>query len=179
MRGVSVEGYNVLELMRLRSMPTDDQAPPMPTSLGNEYVAPLVDGDPLAVLAWRDGVSSPSLAIPYDIVAPPSRHWLGEPLREWSGEGGVIFLTMDSEVADPLPGGLRAFIDFDTETVTWRVVSLMSGRAHGPRYKDYKTFRFHKPEYESVIARLPSQSVYGWEAHLSINQQWWDAVLGR
>ena len=164
---------NKLELMRLRvhAMREDRVVP-------EDYVAPIVDGVALGVLAWRENVQTPSLGIPYAVVAPPSRHWSGEPVEEWTGKGGVVFLTMDCEVVDPLPGGLRAFMDFGVEDVTWRVVSLIGWNEGQPVYREFRTFIFQRGEYESVIAGIPSLPAHPWDEHLLINKQWWDAVSG-
>lgn len=141
-------------------------------------VATLVNGEGLAANAWRDGVLSPGLAIPYEVVAPPSRHWLGEPDPAWSGPGGVVFITMDSEVGDPLPGGLRAVMEFTDDVATWRVVNVVAWKAGQPHlYRAYRTFHFERARYEAQIAGLPAAPIHDWTAELPINKQWWAAVL--
>ena len=170
--------FDELELMRLQALEYDDDGRPLGRAPGPGLVAPIVNGMPLAVTAWRDGVVGPGLAIPYEVVAPPSRHWLGEPDAAWSGPGGVVFLTMHSEVGDPLPGGLRAFVAFTGDSVTWRLVNLDGWQADGrPLYREYRSFRFDRPRYETQIAGLPSAPIHDWTAELPINKQWWAAVF--
>jgi hypothetical protein len=165
--------------MRLQVLEYDDDNRPIGRCPGPGRVAPLVNGTALAVVAWRDGLVGPSLAIPYEVVAPPSGHWLGGPDPAWSGPGGVVLLTMDSEVNDPLPGGLRAFMTFTEDLVTWRLVNRRGSQPDGqPVYREYRTFHFYRSRYEARIAGLPSYEVYDWTAELPINKQWWAAVLG-
>ena len=125
-----------------------------------------MNGTALAVNAWRDGVVGPGLAIPYEVVAPPSRHWLGQPDPAWSGRGGVVFITMDREVGDPLPGGLRALMAFTGNLVTWRLVNPVGWNAHRQLvHRDYRTFHFDRARYEAQIAGLPSAPVHDWSAN--------------
>ena len=173
------EPLDELELMRLQVLEYDDDGRPIRRCPGPGFVAPIVNGMALAVNGWRDGVVGAGLAIPYEAVAPPSQHWLGQPDPAWSGPGGVVFLTMDSEVGHPLPGGLRAFLTFTGDLVTWRLVNIVGWQAdHQPLYREYLTYRFDRPPYETLIAELPSSPVYDWTAELLINKQWWAAVLG-
>ena len=86
---------------------------------------------------------------------------------------------MDSEVGDPLPGGLRAFIALTEDVVTWRIVNLVGWQPDRlPVYQDYRAFHFDRAHYERQIAGLPSAPVYDWSAELPINQLWWAAVSG-
>lgn len=171
--------FDELELMRLQVLKYDDSGRAIGRSLGPGDVAPLVNGVALAVSAWRDGVVGPGLTIPYEVVAPPFRHWLGQPDPAWSGRGGVVFITMDGAVGDPLPDGLRAFMTFTGDLVTWRLVNIVGWEAdRQPVYRDYRTFRFDRARYEAQIAGLPSAPVQDWTAELNINKQWWDAVCG-
>ena len=171
--------FDELELMRLHALEYDNSGRPLGRLPGAGAVAPLVNGAALAVNAWRDNVAAPPLAIPYEVVAPPSRHWLGQPDPQWSGPGGVFFITMDSEVGDPLPGGLRAFMAFNEDLVTWRIVNLVGWQSDRlPVYQDYRTFHFDRAQYERQIAGLPSAPIYDWSAELPINKLWWAAVSG-
>jgi hypothetical protein len=178
----AVESSELLDefrLMRLQGLEYDDSGQPVGRCPGSGEVAPVVNGEALAVRAWRDGVMGPSLAIPYEVIAPPSRHWLGEPNPKWSGPGGVVFVTMDSEVGDPLPGGLRAQMEFIVDVVTWNVVNLVGWTASRlPVYLDYRTLRFDRAQYEAQIAGLPSAPIHDWSAELPINKEWWAAVTG-
>jgi hypothetical protein len=90
-----------------------------------------------------------------------------------------MFLTMDSQVGDPLPGGVRAFMAFTGDSVTWRLVNLGGRQEDGrPVYREYRSFRFERPRYETQIAGLPSAPIHDWSAELLINKQWWAAVFG-
>lgn len=171
--------FDQLELLRLQPFEYDDSGGTIGRWPGPGDVAPLVNGAALAVSAWRDGMVGPGLTIPYEVVAPPSLHWLGQPDPLWSGPGGVVFITMDGSVGDPLPGGLRAFMAFTEDVVTWRIVDLVGWEGdRQPIYRDYRTFRFDRGKYEAQIAGLPSAPVQDWTAELPINKQWWAAVEG-
>jgi hypothetical protein len=123
--------FDELELLRLQPLEYDDSGRTIGRWPGLGDVAPLVEGTALAVSAWRDGIVGPGLTIPYEVIAPPSLHWLGGPDPQWSGPGGVVFITMDGSVGDPLPGGLRALMAFTEDVVTWRIVDLVAGKATG------------------------------------------------
>ena len=174
----SPQPFDDFELIRLQGLQYDDSGRPLRRCPGPGAVATLVNGEALAANAWREGLVGPGLAIPYEVVAPPSQHWLGEPDSSWCGPGGVVFVTMDSEVGDPLPGGLRAFMEFTDDVVTWNVVNLVgweTGRS--PVYRPYRAFHFERIRYEAQIAGLPSAPIHDWTPDLPINKQWWAAVL--
>lgn len=168
---------NQLELIRLRSEPriTDASGLVIESFEGCDYVAAVVDGESVAVRALRDGVGMPSLAIPLEVVMPPSRHWLGEPVAAWSYSNGAVCLAMDSEVDDPLPNGLRAIIEVGAHEVTWRMLRAVPLADGELSYGDYRVLRFDRARYEAELEGLGDVVPLPWNAELRMNREWWAA----
>lgn len=169
---------NRLTLLRLHTHPstTTEHGYLIPSWPGHDYVAPLVDGESVGGMCCRHGGATPSLAIPYELVAPPSRHWLGEPDPRWVSEDGAVFLTMDSQVEDPLPDGIRAVITLTDKQVTWDIASNPVWTDNSRTCANQRTFHFQRSQYESELAKLTDAAPVAWDAQLRLTRDWWGAV---
>jgi hypothetical protein len=103
-------------------------------------VEPVIDGRELSdVLEDRPDDGSSWFWMPYDVVAPPSRHWLGHPAPGFSKGDQVAILDGGCGVWECCGSGAR--ITFEPGSVTWEVPGL-------------ETLQFDRSQYEAEIARL-------------------------
>jgi hypothetical protein len=135
---VDVDRRNRFGLVRYRQHLADERF------MVTDVVAVLIDGrdlvDILGESAELDAAGkSWSAGLPYDVVAPPSRHWLGEPMPGYSGSEGVAVLDAGCGLWECCGPG--ASIEFADTTVTWRIRGL-------------DAFHFERAQYEREIAGL-------------------------
>jgi hypothetical protein len=83
-----------------------------------------------------------------DDVAPPSRHWRGEPIYRLSEDGKAAVLTCSC--GDFGCGGVSARITIDAETVTWSDFQ----EANSPKVIPLLAFRFSRSAYEAALSDL-------------------------
>lgn len=102
---------------------------------------PIIDGVPLYE---RLGDRYPGIA--YELVAVPSRHWLGD--ANYLAYGRTVILDGDCGVAECC--GVTARIDSDGATITW---SDFHGRG-APDLPDNLKFGFDRQQYEHAITQL-------------------------
>lgn len=104
-----------------------------------DLAVPVIDGMPL--FTYIDGDLVPGLA--FDDVAPPSRHWLGEPYD-------VVFeraAVLDGTCGVAGCCGVSARIDTGIDSVTWSDFSV------GPNSAlDLGPFVFDRAAYEATLA---------------------------
>jgi hypothetical protein len=115
------------------------------------YVEVLVDGVPLAeVLQPLESVWG---GVPLRVVAPPSKHWLGEPHPDWSGERGAA--VIDGSCGAWECCGVTARIKLLETEVMW-AIDHSTHALHGMwEWRRESWLRFDRTQYESAIANLP------------------------
>ena len=103
----------------------------------------MIDDRDLADLLVEQGQDAGAGLIPTRLVAPPSRHWLGEPTPGISDGADVAVLEGGCGIWECC--GVRASIDIGETVVRWNVHGL-------------GTFTFDRTEYEQVIASVLDQT---------------------
>jgi hypothetical protein len=93
---------------------------------------------------WPSDVSATAFMY-LDNVAPPSRHWLGDPIGMLSEDGRAAVLEC---TCGCFPcGGASARITIDAETVTWSDFQ----EANSPKAIPLRAFRFSRSAYEAAL----------------------------
>jgi hypothetical protein len=103
-------------------------------------VVAVVDGKELDRLVLEAGANNVAPGVPYHLVAPPSRHWLGEPNPDYEDERGRAVVIDTSCGAWECCGHL-ALIEISADEVTWRLDGL-------------EPFRFDRTAYEAALEAL-------------------------
>lgn len=106
-------------------------------------VVVLIDGADLFSLVDEASTpgASPGPWMPYEVVAGPSRHWLGDPAPGFLN--GRLVAVLDGSCRVWQCCGLGAEITFESETVVWAIPGL-------------ETLVFDRLQYETEIDRLPT-----------------------
>ena len=94
---------------------------------------------------WEEG-DAPGVRV--ELVAAPSRHWIGEPDPNYS-EGSLV-VVFDCGCGEWECGGYLARIDVGANDVTW---SNFCG-PRGGRVLPVGPFRFARDQYEEALAAL-------------------------
>ncbi len=113
-----------------------------------DLAVPLIDDVPLHAIT-----SNRHPGVPVGLVAPPSRHWLGEPDRSYVGDDDHDLqfpVVLDGSCGIPECCGVMARIKISDATVTW---SEISGRGRSA-IPNGLTFTFERKQYEREIAHI-------------------------
>jgi hypothetical protein len=89
------------------------------------------------------------LGVPPSLVAPPSRHWLGDPEVGWSVDGRA--LIFDCECGHWPCGGTTAKISVTADLVEW---SHFSGPTADSDPLSIGPFFFDRDDYEQALGQL-------------------------
>jgi hypothetical protein len=98
--------------------------------------------------------------IPYPIVAPPSRHWLGEPREGWVGDRGIVVVDGSCGVWECC--GVTAHIEFTDDEAYWAVDRSGTDWDRLWRWRRLAWLRFDRPEYEAAISSLDGMEAQPW-----------------
>jgi hypothetical protein len=143
MAGNGRDACNEFKLVRTRPVYVDERF------LVTDIVKVFVDGrDLVDILAESVELEADdkswATGMPYDVVAPPSGHWTGQPASGYSGAEGIAVLDAGCGVWECCGPG--AHIEFGADTVTWRIRGL-------------DAFQFDRTQYEREIAALTNPTV--------------------
>lgn len=114
-----------------------------------DLAVPVIDGVPL-----YQRLEDRYPGVKQELVAPPSRHWLGEP--KYEEDGRAVILDGSCGVAGCC--GVMAHITLARRFVVW---SDFFARGHPP-LPDGLHFEFDRTDYEAAIAELPAIEAVDW-----------------
>ena len=129
--------FNQLELIRY-DLGWDDEG-----FIPDDELLVRIDGRDLSDLLVERKIDAGAGLIPTHAVAPPSRHWLGEPLP-WLSEGASVGV-LEGGCGAWQCCGVSAHIEISDSTVTWKVDGL-------------DPFTFDRIEYERALAGVLLQT---------------------